>query len=57
MIYYAIVGPLYTSGSVYKGVTSPLTLQTFSSFGEGNGNPLQCSCLENPSDGVAQSQR
>ena len=34
-------------------------------FGEGDGNPLQCSCLENPSDGgawwaavygVAQSQ-
>ena len=33
-------------------------------FGEGNGNPLQCSCLENPRDegawwavyGVAQSQ-
>ena len=24
-------------------------------FGEGNGNPLQCSCLENPRDGVAQS--
>ena len=24
--------------------------------GEGNGNPLQCSCLENPKDGVAQSQ-
>ena len=23
---------------------------------EGNGNPLQCSCLENPRDGVAQSQ-
>ena len=21
--------------------------------GEGNGNPLQCSCLENPRDGVA----
>ena len=21
---------------------------------EGNGNPLQCSCLENPRDGVAQ---
>ena len=20
-------------------------------FGEGNGNPLQCSCLENPMDG------
>ena len=23
---------------------------------EGNGNPLQCSCLENPRDGVTQSQ-
>ena len=25
-------------------------------IGEGNGNPLRCSCLENPRDGVAQSQ-
>ena len=24
-----------------------------SCFGEGNGNPLQCSCLENPRDGEA----
>ena len=24
-------------------------------IGEGNGNPLECSCLENPRDGVAQS--
>ena len=23
---------------------------------EGNGNPLQCSCLENPRDGVSQSR-
>ena len=22
-------------------------------FGEGNGNPFQCSCLENPRDGKA----
>ena len=22
-------------------------------LGEGNGNPLQCSCLENPMDGEA----
>ena len=38
---------------------------SFSCIGEGNGNPLQCSCLENPRDrgawwaavyGVAQSQ-
>ena len=25
-------------------------------IGEGNGNPLQCSCIENPKDGVAQSR-
>ena len=25
-------------------------------IGEGNGHPLQCSCLENPRDGVAQSR-
>ena len=40
-------------------------LLTMMYFGEGNGNPLQCSCLENPRDGgawwatvygVAQSQ-
>ena len=38
---------------------------SFSRIGEGNGNPLQCSCLENPRDegacwaaiyGVAQSR-
>ena len=26
---------------------------SLSSIGEGNGNPLQCSCLENPRDGWA----
>ena len=26
---------------------------SLSCIGEGNGNPLQCSCLENPGDGVA----
>ena len=26
---------------------------SLSSIGEGNGNPLQCSCLENPRDGRA----
>ena len=29
---------------------------SLSCIGKGNGNPLQCSCLENPRDGVAQSQ-
>ena len=27
---------------------------SLSCIGEGNGNPLQCSCLENPRDGEAQ---
>ena len=32
----------------------PSLLVSFSwTFGEGNGNPLQCSCLENPRDGGA----
>ena len=26
---------------------------SLSCIGEGNGNPLQCSCLENPRDGEA----
>ena len=26
---------------------------SFSCLGEGNGSPLQCSCLENPRDGGA----
>ena len=29
------------------------TITVFSYIGEGNGNPLQCSCLENPRDGGA----
>ena len=29
------------------------TSLSLSCIGEGNGNPLQCSCLENPRDGGA----
>ena len=29
---------------------------SLSCIGEGNGSPPQCSCLENPRDGVAQSR-
>ena len=36
----------------YNGATS-LSLFTLLCIGEGNGNPLQCSCLENPRDGGA----
>ena len=31
----------------------PLALGSVNIFGEGNGNPLQCFCLENPMDGGA----
>ena len=54
------------SGSVESDMTEPLHFHfSLSCTGEGNGNPLQCSCLENPRDwgawwaavyGVAQSQ-
>jgi len=31
----------------------PWAEESLSCTGEGNGNPLQCSCLENPRDGRA----
>ena len=49
----------------YMYILSDFTFTFPSYIGEGNGNPLQCSCLENPRDrgawwvaiyGVAQSQ-
>ena len=53
-------------GCEESDMTEPLYLQfSLSCIGEGNGNSLQCSCLENPRDGgawwaavygVAQSQ-
>jgi len=40
-----------SSASVYLPHVSKRCSST--NFGEGNGNPLQCSCLENPRDGGA----
>ena len=40
------------SGRVQLDWATSLSLFTFS-IGEGHGNPLQCSCLENPRDGGA----
>ena len=34
-----------------SGGFSISTQVSLSCIGEGNGNPLQCSCLENPRDG------
>ena len=59
-------GRLQSMGSLRVGHDWATSLSLFTScIGEGNGNPLQCSCLENPRDsgawwaaiyGVAQSQ-
>ena len=59
-------GRLQSMGSLRVGMTEQLHFHfSLSCIGEGNGNPLQCSCLENPRDegawwaavyGVAQSR-
>ena len=59
-------GGLQSMGSLELGTTERLHFDfSLSCSGEGSGNPLQCSCLENPRDrgawwaavyGVAQSR-
>ena len=45
-------GRLQSMGSLQLDMTERLHLHfSLSCIGEGNGNPLQCSCLENPRDG------
>ena len=47
-------GRLRSMGSLESVVTEQLHFHSsLSHVGEGNGNPLQCSCLENPRDGGA----
>ena len=47
-------GRLQSMGSLESDRTERLHFHfSFSCIGEGNGNPLQCSCLENPRDGGA----
>ena len=45
-------GGLQSMGSLRVGYDQASSL-SLSCIGEGNGNPLQCSCLENPRDGGA----
>ena len=48
-------GMLQSMGSLGVGQTERLHFHfSPSCIGEGNGNPLQCSCLENPRDGGAR---
>ena len=47
-------GELQSMGSLESGTTERLPFHfSLSCIGEGNGNPFQCSCLENPRDGEA----
>ena len=47
-------GGLQSMGSLESHMTERLHFHfALSCIGEGNGNPLQCSCLENPRDGEA----
>ena len=47
-------GGLQAMGSIESDMTEQLHFHfSLSCIGEGNGNPLQCSCLENPRDGGA----
>ena len=48
-------GRLQSMGSLELDTTERLHFHfSLSCTGEGNGNPLQCSCLENPRDGEAR---
>ena len=47
-------GGLQSIGSLGVDMTERLHFHfSLSCIGEGNGNPLQCSCLDNPRDGGA----
>ena len=47
-------GGLQSMGSLELETTERLHVHfSLSCIGEGNGNPLQCYCLENPKDGDA----
>ena len=47
-------GGLQSMGSLESDMIERLHFHvSLSCLGEGNGNPLQCSCLENPRDGAA----
>ena len=47
-------GRLQSMGSLESDTTERLHFHfSLSCIGEGNSNPLQCSCLENPRDGGA----
>ena len=47
-------GRLQSMGSLESDMTERLHFHfSLSCIGEGNGNPLQCFCLENPRDGGA----
>ena len=57
MVYSAslfVIYSTYSSVEMESDTTEQLRFHfSLSCIGEGNGNPIQCSCLENPRDGGA----
>ena len=51
--WWAAVHGVSKSQTRLSDFTSLTSLTSYFITGEGNGNPLQCSCLENPRDGGA----
>ena len=49
----AVSGNVHMNLAKKSSIIATYLLCPHRSFGEGNGNPLQCSCLENPRDGGA----
>ena len=47
----SLLQQIFPTQELNQGLHFQFSLFT-SIIGEGNGNPLQCSCLENPRDGV-----
>ena len=59
LIQFSVVERAVFLPAIYLGpMTERLPFHfSLSCIGEGNGNPLQCSCLENPRDGGARWAR
>ena len=52
-MYGVLLGQYYTYGVNIVGIVCETFHFSLSCIEEGNSNPLQCSCLENPRDGGA----
>ena len=49
----ALAGEFFTTGTIWEAPETGYRAALPKMFGEGDGTPLQYSCLENPMDGGA----